>query len=205
MRRSPGPDERQRDAERTRQQLLDAAVIEFGAHGFGGARVSEIAARAGVNKQLISYYFGGKEGLYRAVADRWRAGEPAIAADAESLGEVVAAYARTSIAQPDLLRLLVREAVDRDTSALDPEGQRARFQSMLEDFRQRQTDGELAANLDAAYTGLALFGLAAAPVVFPQIARALGLDPDSEEFAAKYAEETTRLVEHLKDDPGDAP
>jgi AcrR family transcriptional regulator len=166
VRRSPGPDERQRDAERTRQQLLDAAVVEFGAHGFGGARVSEIAARAGVNKQLISYYFGGKEGLYRAVADRWRAGEPAIAADAESLGEVVAAYARTSIAQPDLLRLLVREAVDRDTSALDPEGQRARFQSMLEDFRQRQTDGELAANLDAAYTGLALFGLAAAPVVF---------------------------------------
>src|SRR4051812_41008148 len=141
VRRSPGPDERQRDAERTRQQLLDAAVIEFGAHGFSGARVSEIAARAGVNKQLISYYFGGKEGLYRAVADRWRADEPAIAADAESLGEVVAAYARTSIAQPDLLRLLVREAVDRDTSALDPEGQRARFQSMLDDFRQRQTDG----------------------------------------------------------------
>ncbi|MER7245137.1 TetR family transcriptional regulator [Kribbella sp. NPDC000426] len=200
MRRSPGPDERQRDAERTRQQLLDAAVIEFGAHGFAGARVGEIAARAGVNKQLISYYFGGKEGLYRAVADRWRADEPAIAADAESLGEVVGAYARTSIAQPDLLRLLVREAVDRDTSALDPEGQRARFQRMLDDFRQRQTDGELAANLDAAYTGLALFGLAAAPVVFPQIARALGLDPDSEEFATKYAEETTRLVEHLKDD-----
>jgi AcrR family transcriptional regulator len=199
VRRSPGPDERQRDAERTRQQLLDAAVIEFGAHGFAGARVSEIAARAGVNKQLISYYFGGKEGLYRAVADRWRAGEPAIAADADSLGEVVAAYARTSIAQPDLLRLLVREAVDRDTSAIDPEAQRARFQSMLDDFRQRQTDGELAANLDAAYTGLALFGLAAAPVVFPQIARALGLDPDSEEFAKRYAEETTRLVEHLKD------
>ena len=59
---------------------------------------------------------------------------------------------------------------------------------------------ELAANLDAAYTGLALFGLAAAPVVFPQIARALGLDPDSEEFATRYAEETTRLVEHLKED-----
>jgi TetR/AcrR family transcriptional regulator len=199
VRRSPGPDERQRDAERSRQQLLDAAVIEFGAHGFNGARVSEIAARAGVNKQLISYYFGGKEGLYRAVADRWRASEPTITAEAESLGEVVGAYARTTIAQPDLLRLLVREAVDRDTSALDPEGQKARFRSMVEDFRRRQVEGELAADLDVAYIGLALFGLAAAPVVFPQIARALGLDPDSEEFAAKYAEETTRLVEHLKE------
>lgn len=198
MRRSPDPEERRRDPERSKQLLLDAAVAEFGAHGFDGARVSEIAARAGVNKQLISYYFGGKEGLYRAVADRWRAGEPTISAEAESLGEVVAAYARTSIAQPDLLRLLVREAVDRNTAALDPEGQRARFRSMLDDFRRRQADGELAADLNAAYTGLALFGLAAAPVVFPQIARALGLDPDSEEFATRYAEETARLIEYLK-------
>ncbi|MGZ0147192.1 TetR/AcrR family transcriptional regulator [Kribbella sp. WER1] len=199
MRRSPGPEERQRDPERSKQQLLDAAVVEFGAHGFSGARVGEIAARAGVNKQLISYYFGGKEGLYRAVAERWRASEPAITEGAESLGEVVGAYARTSITQPDLLRLLVREAVERDTSATEAEAQRLRFQRMLDDFRGRQSDGELAGDLDPAYTGLALFGLASAPVVFPQIARALGLDPDSEDFAANYAEEIARLVSHLKD------
>ncbi|MEV5963654.1 TetR family transcriptional regulator [Kribbella sp. NPDC051952] len=201
MRRSPAPDERQRDAERSRQQLLDAAVAEFGARGFSGARVSEIARIAGVNKQLISYYFGGKEGLYRAVAERWRAGEPTIAADAGTLGELVGAYAQAALAQPDLLRLLVREGVDRDTGGQDEEGQFARFQGMLADFRRRQADGELAADLDPAYAGLALFGLAAAPVVFPQIARALGLDPDSDDFAAEYAEQTARLVEHLKERP----
>ncbi|HZX07138.1 TetR/AcrR family transcriptional regulator [Kribbella sp.] len=203
MRRSPGPDERQRDPERSKQQLLDAAVVEFGAHGFSGARVGEIAARAGVNKQLISYYFGGKEGLYRAVADRWRASEPTISADADSLGEVVGAYARETVRQPDLLRLLVREAVDRETAVLDAEGQRARFQGMLDDFRRRQSDGELAADLDAAYTGLALFGLAAAPVVFPQIARALGLDPDTDDFTERYGEEVARLVAHLAEKPRD--
>ena len=32
--------------------------------GLAGARVNDIADRAGVNKQLISYYFGGKEGLF---------------------------------------------------------------------------------------------------------------------------------------------
>jgi len=37
-------------------------------------------------------------------------------------------------------------------------------------------------------------------VVFPQIARALGLDPDSEDFAAEYTDQTARLVSHLKDD-----
>src|SRR5689334_21972797 len=187
VRRSPGPEERQRDPERSKQQLLDAAVIEFGLHGFGGARVSEIAARAGVNKQLISYYFGGKECLYQAVADRWRAGVPDIAEGAETLGEVVGAYARTSIAQPDLLRLLVRQAVDRVSAPLDAEGQRTRFQAMIDEFRERQSDGELAPDLDVAYTGLALFGLASAPVVFPQIARALGLDPEAEDFSEKYA------------------
>ncbi len=197
MRRSPEPDERRRDAERSRQRLLDAAVVEFGAHGLSGARVSEIARRAGVNKQLISYYFGGKEGLYRAVADRWRENEPTVTADAGTLGEVVGAYARAALAQPDLLRLLVREGVDRDTEASDEEGRDARFQGVLADFRRRKAGGELAADLDPAYAALALFGLSAAPVVFPQIARALGLDPESEDFAAGYAEETARLVSHL--------
>jgi TetR/AcrR family transcriptional regulator len=198
VRRSPEPEQRQRDPERSKQQLLDAAVVEFGRHGFSGARVSEIASRAGVNKQLISYYFGGKEGLYRAVADRWRAGEPDLAADTESLGEVVGAYAGAAIAQPDLLRLLVRQAVERDTSNLDQEGQRARFHAMVEDFKRRQDDGELAPDLDPRHAALALFGLAAAPVVFPQIAEALGLDVDNEDFAAEYADQTAKLVSHLK-------
>jgi AcrR family transcriptional regulator len=198
VRRSPGPEERQRDPERSKQQLLDAAVAEFGAHGFSGARVSEIAARAGVNKQLISYYFGGKEGLYRAVADRWRAAEPTLTAAAETLGEVVGAYARATIEQPDLLRLLIREGVDRDTAGNDAAAQYERFQGMLADFRRRQSDGELAADLDVQYAGLALFGLAAAPVVFPQIARALGLDPDADDFTDKYAEQVALLVSYLK-------
>ncbi|WP_374194453.1 TetR family transcriptional regulator [Amycolatopsis sp. MtRt-6] len=43
-----------------------------------------IAARAGVNQQLISYYFDGKEGLYRAMSEAWgvpeRADDPGPAA-----------------------------------------------------------------------------------------------------------------------------
>jgi len=198
VRRSPGPDERQRDAERTKQQLLDAAAAEFGAHGFSGARVSAIADRAGVNKQLISYYFGGKEGLYKAVADRWRAGEPAVTQETATLGELVGAYARVTIEQPDLLRLLVREGIDRDSVSGDEEGQSQRFQGMLADLTRRQADGELPGEVDPAYAALALFGISAAPVVFPQIARALGLDPDSPDFADQYAQQASRLVEQLR-------
>src|ERR1043165_1048617 len=71
-RRSPSADQRKRDPERTRERILDAALIEFSEHGFAGARTGAIAARAGVNQQLISYYFDGKEGLYRALQSRWR-------------------------------------------------------------------------------------------------------------------------------------
>ena len=203
MRRSPNPDERQRDADRSRQQLLDAAVAEFGAHGFSGARVSEIARRAGVNKQLISYYFGGKQGLYEAVAERWRAGEPKVTAGAITLADLVAAYARVTLAQPDLARLLIRQGVDRDAIGVDEEAQTARFRAMLEDFRQRQEKGELAADLDPAYVGLALFAMSAAPVVFPQIAHALGLDPGDPKFAEAYANQLLRVVNRLAEEPED--
>ena len=53
-RRAPEGDAQLRDAERSRAALLDAAQIEFADHGLAGARVDAIAARAGLNKQLIS-------------------------------------------------------------------------------------------------------------------------------------------------------
>ncbi|MFE3317230.1 TetR/AcrR family transcriptional regulator [Nocardia sp. NPDC059195] len=197
MRRSPDPEQRQRDPERSKQQLLDAAIAEFSAHGFRGARVSAIAARAGVNKQLISYYFGGKEGLYRAVADRWQAGEPAVTAPERPLAELVGAYAVAALEQPELLRLLVREGLEHDAGTPDQQEQFARFHVMLDDFRRRKVDGELAADLDPRYAALALFGLAAAPAVFPQIARALDLDVGNADFATEYAHQATTLVAHL--------
>lgn len=58
-----------RDPERTQAAILAAATAEFTAKGLGGARVDEIARRAGVNKRMIYHYFGDKEGLYLAVLE----------------------------------------------------------------------------------------------------------------------------------------
>ena len=57
------------DSSAARSAILAAARSEFSAKGLTGARVNEIAARAGVNKQLIYYYFGSKEDLYRAALE----------------------------------------------------------------------------------------------------------------------------------------
>jgi TetR/AcrR family transcriptional regulator len=58
-----------RNPEATRRKLLVAARREFAASGLAGARVDEIAARAGVNKQLVYHYFGDKDALYLAVLE----------------------------------------------------------------------------------------------------------------------------------------
>jgi len=45
-------------------RIMRAAKKEFSERGFSGARMSEIAKGAGVNKALIHYYFKDKETLY---------------------------------------------------------------------------------------------------------------------------------------------
>jgi TetR/AcrR family transcriptional regulator len=59
-----------RNAELTRQALLDAAEAAFAEHGFAGARVEAIAKAAGYNQGLIFRYFGDKLGLYAEVLRR---------------------------------------------------------------------------------------------------------------------------------------
>jgi len=51
----------------TRELLLQAAAPIFAERGLEGSTVKDIAASAGVNVALISYHFGGKEGLYKAL------------------------------------------------------------------------------------------------------------------------------------------
>jgi len=48
-------------------RIVAAAREEFARRGFAGARVEQIARRAGVNKQLLFYYYHSKRGLFQAV------------------------------------------------------------------------------------------------------------------------------------------
>ena len=50
-----------------KQRILDAATALFAAKGFAGVGVREIAGASGVNIAMISYYFGGKTGILKAI------------------------------------------------------------------------------------------------------------------------------------------
>ena len=55
--------------EHTRQRLLEAAIELFAELGYERGSTRAIARRAGVSLPALQYYFGGKEGLYRACAE----------------------------------------------------------------------------------------------------------------------------------------
>lgn len=194
QRRSPSSSERKRDPERTRARILEAAAAEFGAKGYAATRTTDIAARAGVNKQLISYYFGGKEGLYKELATAWHTEGTTMASTEQPLAEVIKAFVMTTAHNRDQGRLWAWANLSGDTPTVDAEFLRGQ----VEFFRTRQQSGEIPADLDPSLLLLVLMAAAAAPLTLEQTARQLtGENPATPEFAEKYADQLALLVRHL--------
>jgi AcrR family transcriptional regulator len=115
------PPDRQRDAERTKAEILDVAAQEFARQGYDGARVDEIAALTRTAKRMIYYYYGGKAQLYVAVLERAyaqvRSAEAAI--DVTDLAPVDAIRRLAELtfdhhqAHPDFIRLVSIENIHR--------------------------------------------------------------------------------------------
>ena len=66
---SLAPVGKKRDADRTREKILRAAIGEFATNGYSGARVERIRQRARANTRMIYHYFGDKSRLYVAVLE----------------------------------------------------------------------------------------------------------------------------------------
>ncbi|MBF6174048.1 TetR/AcrR family transcriptional regulator [Nocardia blacklockiae] len=199
-RRSPKPQERQRDPERTRALILDAAAAEFGAHGYAGARISAIAARAGVNVQLISYYFDGKEGLYQAVSRQWQERRRELVPPGTPLPEQVRRYALEAVHNPDGVRLLAWSGLQYTGPEADPDhGPRTRILSeSVDELRALQESGRLPAEVDPACLLVMLMAAAMAPTTLPQVVEGVcGADPRSPEFLAHFADQAAVLVRLL--------
>jgi TetR/AcrR family transcriptional regulator len=187
-------DERQRDADRSRDALLAAALDEFSAKGFAGARVADIATRAGVNKQLINYYFDSKEGLYVALQRMWREREASFATPDLPLPELVVRYLTDVLADPRSTRLLLWRGLADDTASTTPSD---RLES-VERLRDEQAQGAIADDLDPAAVLFVGMAMVVAPIAMPQVVREIfGMDPSSEEFRTRYAEQLQRIVAHL--------
>src|SRR5438093_4524823 len=178
--------QRTREPEGTKRKILAAALQEFSAKGIDGARVDAIAARARVNKQLLYYYFGSKDGLFRAVLRKRLAERAPDAAHADRAGPARLAELQDRLAGArDWIRLLMWEALERSgRSPVEQEAiRRATLEQWISAVERAQADGVLPANLDARQLVLAELGTVAFPLAFPQLTRLVtGHAPTSPEF-----------------------
>jgi AcrR family transcriptional regulator len=85
---------RRRTAEERREEVIDAAIIEFATFGLHGASTETIAARAGISQPYVLRLFGTKKALFLASVERvckqimatWQRGLDASAAQDASAG-----------------------------------------------------------------------------------------------------------------------
>ena len=199
-RRSPTPQERQRDPERTKKLILDAATAEFAAHGYAGARIGAISARAGVNQQLISYYFGGKEGLYQAISESWREREQELVTPDMPMSEQIRQYALEALRHPDGVRLLAWNGLEYTGPETDPDHKpRAeQLQHGVDRLRESQQAGKLPKEIDPACLTVMLMAAAMATTTLPHVIEGVcGTDPHSPEFVQHYADQVATVVRLL--------
>lgn len=162
-----------RDSARTRRRILAAATREFSERGFDGARISAIAQRAGVSKQLIHHHFHGKEALFKAVHDvEFRpetAWEEPLPEDATRL---FAERFRMRAKDLAYIRFLTWEAAGRSRNRIPAEAaRRHRIAQYGAGLRRMQADGRLPRDMDHRMIQLAILGLATYPMAFQQITR----------------------------------
>jgi TetR/AcrR family transcriptional regulator len=162
-----------RNPRRSRERILSAALKEFAAKGFAGARVDSIARRAAINKRMLYHYFGDKEGLFRAVLRRKISERQAWAAGLSSdPAERLPFWFKTACNDADWIRLLEWEALQGDgQKVIDEKERHALMTGWLKRLRQRQTRGELTSEFDPRHLALAMQSLTMFPVAFPQLTR----------------------------------
>ncbi|MEU7527972.1 TetR family transcriptional regulator [Saccharothrix sp. NPDC042600] len=175
------------NTEETRRRLLEAAVVEFAAHGLAGTRMERIAARAGINKERLYNYFGDKERLFQTVLSdelaKIAAAVPLTAVD--DPGEHAGRCYDYHLANPHLVRLLQWEALAYGSGPVpDEEGRRAHYERKASALREAQGAGVVDDRVDATELLFLNMALASWWVAVPQVARMV---TGAEDHAARRA------------------
>lgn len=167
------------DTEKTKRLLLDAAVEEFAASGFQGARVDRIAKSAGVNKERIYQYFGNKEQLFATVLDcelkKLAGAVPLTPEAAADLPGHVGRIYDYHVAHPHFSRLVHWEALELggDCDLPAEEERTAHYLAKVESIAAAQRAGEIDPGLDPRVLMLVVVHLAQMWSSLPQIVKML--------------------------------
>ena len=187
-----------RNPARTRRRILDAAIAEFAANGFAGARVDAVARRARTNKRMLYHYFKDKRGLFRAafhqkIADRMVVAEKY----PDAPGDRMAAWFLATCADAEWVRMMGWESLQNSTdTAVDEASRRKLARQVIARIRRlQQPGGHFNASLNPAYSLLAMMSLSAFPQAFPQMTRLIAGRPVRDKsFQRGYAKFLRQLA-----------
>ena len=116
----PPPKEELSKGERTREQIMQAAIGLFSEQGYHGTSMRQIAEHAGISLGGIYNHFGGKEEIFQAVSLRYHPIHTILPGLEQSDGETVEEVVRQSADQmystltqrQDFLNLMFIEVVE---------------------------------------------------------------------------------------------
>jgi AcrR family transcriptional regulator len=162
---------KKRDADRTRDKILRAAIEEFATYGYGGARVERIRRRARANTRMLYHYFGDKSRLYVAVLEHaiedLRQEELRLEVDQvdplEGLLELFEFVDHHFATHPELITLLSGENLLRGRflrSTAKPPIISSPLMPLIEELLRRgERDGEIRAGIDPLHLYIAMVAL----------------------------------------------
>jgi TetR/AcrR family transcriptional regulator len=118
-------------ADRTKEDIIKAALSEFAERGFEGSSLRDIASRAGTTHGLIRHHFGSKEDVFRAVVDYAvsmyakehlpilnslsKADFDKVETLVEAHKKLLRSFARISARNPEMMRILMFESAGSST------------------------------------------------------------------------------------------
>jgi TetR/AcrR family transcriptional regulator len=181
---------KQRDADRSRAAILDAAERLFAEHGFDAVTMAQVGAAAGVSRGTPGYFFGTKEALYRVVIERaaatfrilaetLRARDAAVTREpAARLGETVDAFLALLTSRTSLVKL-----IDRENGIVSGEPHAEALRDALEGLGD-----------DRDRVALVALAMCWFPVSHSGAARLLGVDASAPGFAQVWRDEVLAAV-----------
>jgi AcrR family transcriptional regulator len=214
-----------RDAARSREAILGAAELLFAQRGYDGASLAEIGAEAGVSRGTPGYFFGSKDGLYRAVLERvdarrdavlrpafaplveWAGNEPQATGRTleQVLEQAVDGYLSFLYEHPSYVALIEREAIDGGKRLAATSHHSTVIEDALRALRRSAGRHGLrpfdVRSVKLSFVALCFFPLAHRATFLP----AIGLDPDSPRFLRERRRQVLDVLLHLIRDPDPPP
>jgi TetR/AcrR family transcriptional regulator, fatty acid metabolism regulator protein len=151
-----------------RRAILDAAIRVFARQGFHNARVSDVAAEAGVAYGLVYHYFDSKDQMLNEIfSERWsllleagREADRMLESPREKLAAISGFIVESYRHDPDLMKVIIVE-VTRAANSFGrthlPEIRQA-YDQIEKIVADAQNDGEFRGDVSPAFASMLFYG-----------------------------------------------